>query len=94
MRRVECVAGLAALAVGAVCAGELARMPCNNPGSTVDLGVGLWAWPLPMDIDGDLDLVVVCPDKPYNGVYVFEKIGGAEDGHFYFLRNPRSANGR
>ena len=74
MRRVECVAGLAALAVGAVCAGELARMPCNNPGSTVDLGAGLWAWQLPMDIDGDgdLDLVVVCPDKPYNGVYVFE----------------------
>jgi hypothetical protein len=49
-------------------------MPCNNPGTTVDLGVGLWAWPLPMDFDGDgdLDLVVVCPDKPYNGAYFFE----------------------
>ena len=46
----------------------------NNPGLTVDLGVGLWAWPLPMDYDqdGDLDLVVACPDKPYNGLYFFE----------------------
>jgi hypothetical protein len=45
----------------------------NNPGLIVDLGVGLWAFPLPMDVDGDghLDLVVVCPDKPYNGTYVF-----------------------
>jgi hypothetical protein len=51
----------------------------NHPGLTVDLGVGLWAWPLPMDIDGDgdLDLVVNCPDKPHNGVYVFENAHGA-----------------
>src|SRR5688572_11272555 len=44
----------------------------------VDLGVGLWAWPLPMDFDGDgdLDLVVNCPDKPYNGTYVFENATG------------------
>ena len=52
----------------------LERLPYNNPGLVVDLGVGLWAWPLPMDFDGDgdLDLVVNCPDKPYNGIYVFE----------------------
>ncbi|MCB0632805.1 MAG: VCBS repeat-containing protein [Saprospiraceae bacterium] len=50
----------------------------NNPGLTVDLGVGLWAWPLPMDYDrdGDLDLVVACPDKPYNGIYFFENPDG------------------
>lgn len=48
---------------------ELTRLSYNNPGLTVDLGVGLWAWPLPMDFDGDgrLDLVVNCPDKPSNG---------------------------
>lgn len=53
---------------------RLERVQYNNPGLTVDLGVGLWAWPLPMDFDGDgdLDLVVNCPDKPYNGCYVFE----------------------
>jgi hypothetical protein len=56
----------------------LQRLKYNNPGLTVDLGVGLWAFPLPMDFDGDgdLDLVVNCPDKPYNGVYFFENITG------------------
>ena len=53
--------------------GGLERLKYNNPGLVVDLGVGLWAWPLPMDLDGDgnAELVVNCPDKPSNGVYVF-----------------------
>ncbi len=57
---------------------QLDRLAYNHPGLVVDLGVGLWAWPLPMDFDGDgdLDLVVNCPDKPSNGVYVFENPGG------------------
>ncbi len=61
-------------------AAELQRLPYNNPGLTVDLGVGLWAWPLPMDFDGDgdLDLVVSCPDKPYNGTYYFENPGNGK----------------
>src|SRR5215210_6380611 len=56
----------------------LDRLKYNHPGLVVDLGVGLWAWPLPMDVNGDgrLDLVVVCPDKPSNGTYVFENPGG------------------
>jgi hypothetical protein len=55
----------------------LERLKYNNPGLVVDLGVGLWAFPLPMDFNGDgkFDLVVDCPDKPYNGVYVFENPG-------------------
>jgi hypothetical protein len=55
----------------------LERLKYNHPGLVVDLGVGLWAWPLPMDFDGDgdLDLVVNCPDKPSNGVYLFENPG-------------------
>ncbi len=55
----------------------LERLKYNNPGLTVDLGVGLWAFPLPMDFNGDckLDLVVSSPDKPYNGTYVFENPG-------------------
>ncbi len=59
-------------------AAGLERIKYNHPGLVVDLGVGLWAWPLPMDWDedGDLDLVVVCTDKPYNGVYLFENPGG------------------
>ncbi len=62
------------LLVGASFPRLLERMPVNNPGATVELGVGLWAWPMPMDFDGDgdLDLVVACPDKPYNGVYFFQ----------------------
>ena len=53
---------------------DLQPLKYNNPGLEVDLAVGLWAWPLPMDYDqdGDIDLVVSCPDKPYNGVYLFE----------------------
>lgn len=55
----------------------LERLKYNNPGLAVDLGVGLWAFPLPMDFNGSgqFDLVVDCPDKPYNGVYVFERPG-------------------
>ena len=57
---------------------DLERLPYENPGLVVDLGVGLWAWPLPLDFDGDgdLDLVVNCPDKPSNGVYFFENATG------------------
>src|SRR3954470_12610926 len=57
---------------------ELTRLKYNNPGLVVDLAVGLWAFPLPMDFDGDgdLDLVVSCPDKPSNGLYVFENTTG------------------
>ncbi|MHC5538839.1 VCBS repeat-containing protein, partial [Singulisphaera rosea] len=65
-------------ATGQAGAEGLERLKYNNPGLVVDLGVGLWAWPMPMDFDrdGDLDLVVVCPDKPSNGTYVFENASG------------------
>jgi len=61
-------------------AAKLERLAYNHPGLAVDLGVGLWAWPLPMDADGDgdLDLAVNCPDKPSNGVYVFDNPGGKQ----------------
>ncbi len=60
--------------------GDLERIRYNNPGLTVDLGVGLWAWPLPMDYDGDgdLDLVVSSGGKPYEGTYFFENPGGGK----------------
>ena len=56
----------------------LERLPYNNPGLKVDLGVGLWAWPVPCDADGDgdFDLIVSCPDKPSNGVWLFENKTG------------------
>lgn len=71
------VAAAFLLITAAASAEQLERIPYNNPGLVVDLGVGLWAWPLPMDYDGDgdMDLVVSCPDKPYNGVYLFENPG-------------------
>ena len=71
---------LSSILCGSALAAESTLTPLkyNNPGLTVDLGVGLWAWPLPMDFDGDgdLDLVVNCPDKPYNGIYFFENASG------------------
>jgi hypothetical protein len=56
----------------------LVRLPYNHPGLIVDLGVGLWAWPIVCDADGDgdYDLIVSCPDKPSNGVWLFENITG------------------
>lgn len=60
-------------------AAGLQRLKYNNPGLIVDLGVGLWAWPVPCDADGDgdHDLIVVCPDVPYNGTYLFENASPA-----------------
>ena len=57
---------------------ELVQLKYNNPGLVVDLGVGLWAWPVPCDADGDgdFDLIVSCPDKPSNGVWLFENTTG------------------
>lgn len=59
-------------------ADELRRLSYNHPGLVVDLGVGLWAWPVPCDADGDgdFDLIVSCPDKPSNGVWLFENATG------------------
>ncbi len=59
-------------------ADELEPLRYNHPGLVVDLGVGLWAWPIPCDADGDgdYDLMVSCPDKPSNGVWLFENTTG------------------
>jgi hypothetical protein len=77
------ISGLIAMALPAVCVGvafaqTLEPLKYNNPGLVVDLGVGLWAWPVPWDADGDgdYDLLVSCPDKPYNGVWLFENVTG------------------
>ncbi|MGB2819352.1 MAG: VCBS repeat-containing protein [Phycisphaerae bacterium] len=71
-------AAVSLLAARSPVSADLERVQYNNPGLTVDLGVGLWAWPLPMDFDGDgdLDLIVSCPDVPYRGTYLFENPGG------------------
>jgi len=71
---------LLALLPGLLAAGDLTRIRYNNPGLTVDLGVGLWAWPLPMDYDGDgdLDLLVSSGGVPYEGTYFFENPGGGK----------------
>ncbi len=57
---------------------DFQKLPYNNPGLVVDLGVGLWAWPIPMDYDGDgdNDLLVSCRDKPSRGLYFFENTAG------------------
>ncbi len=62
----------------------LERLKYNNPGLVVDLGVGLWAWPVPCDADGDgdFDLIVSCPDKPYNGTYLFENPGDGKSNRY------------
>jgi hypothetical protein len=59
-------------------ASALTQLRYNHPGLAVDLGVGLWAWPVPCDADGDgdFDLIVSCPDKPSNGVWLFENANG------------------
>ncbi|HEX4950363.1 MAG TPA: VCBS repeat-containing protein [Blastocatellia bacterium] len=66
------------LLVSQAAAQGLQQLPYNHPGLVVDLGVGLWAWPIPCDADGDgdFDLIVSCPDKPSNGVWLFENATG------------------
>jgi hypothetical protein len=84
MRPTSPSAGLAVLACLAFAAPpsaraqELAPLRYNHPDLVVDLGVGLWAWPVPCDADGDgdFDLIVSCPDKPSNGVWLFENATG------------------
>jgi hypothetical protein len=76
-----CVACIVLLSDGTLTAQQpttLQRLPYNHPGLHVDLGVGLWAWPVPCDADGDgdYDLIVSCPDKPSNGVWLFENATG------------------
>lgn len=68
----------AQLAFGQANGGGLTQLRYNHPGLVVDLGVGLWAWPVPCDSDGDgdFDLIVSCPDKPSNGVWLFENTAG------------------
>ena len=61
---------------------NLVRIPYNNPElKSVDLGVGLWAWPFQVDNDNDggLDLLVNCPDKPFNGLWLFENTTGGKN---------------
>src|SRR6476469_10238478 len=84
MRLVSRVVGRVAAGCLGLAAGPSARaqglepLRYNNPGLIVDLGVGLWAWPVPCDADGDgdYDLIVSCPDKPSNGVWLFENATG------------------
>lgn len=78
MRPFGWVSLFAMLATLSVAGAALERVRYNHPGLTVDLGVGLWAWPVPMDADGDgdLDLLVSCPDKPFNGIWLFENASG------------------
>jgi predicted neuraminidase len=68
---------VALVAAAPASAAGLEPLPYNHPGLVVDLGVGLWAWPIPADADGDgdFDLLVSCPDKPSNGVWLFENPG-------------------
>ncbi len=68
----------------------------NNPGLVVDLGVGLWAWPVPCDADGDgdFDLIVSCPDKPSNGVWLFENATGDTAKNKFPVFKPGRSLGR
>lgn len=73
-------------------ADDLVPLEYNHPALVVDLGVGLWAWPVPCDADGDgdYDLIVSCPDKPYNGVWLFENTSGdTADDKFPVFAPPR-----
>ncbi|MGD9644394.1 MAG: FG-GAP repeat domain-containing protein [Pirellulales bacterium] len=95
-RQMHCVlpAWLALLLCAAHCtnAAELVPLKYNNPGLVVDLGVGLWAWPVPCDADGDgdFDLIVSCPDKPSNGIWLFENAtGDTADDKFPVFRPAR-----
>jgi hypothetical protein len=52
------------------------RITYGRPGVRGRLAVGLWAHPAPVDFDGDgnMDLIAGCPDRPYNGIYLFRNL--------------------
>lgn len=83
------------LALAALDAAASERLRYNNPGLVVDLGAGLWAWPAPLDYDGDglTDLLVVCPDKPFNGVWFFRNTS-RDPARPLFLPPERVGDGR
>jgi hypothetical protein len=86
------VAAFVATIAAPVPADELARLKYNDPDLVVDLGVGLWAWPVPCDADGDgdFDLIVSCPDKPFNGIWLFENpTGDTAKQKFPVFKPPR-----
>ena len=53
------------------------RLTYGRPNVRGRLGVGLYAHPgaLDMDGDGNLDLILTCPDRPYNGIFLAHNIG-------------------
>ena len=56
------------------------RITFGRAGARGRVAVGLQPKPaiLDADGDGDLDLVIACPDRPYNGTYLFTNIGSNE----------------
>jgi len=55
------------------------RVTFGRPGVRAPLAVGLWGHPAAFDFDGDakVDVIVSCPDRPFNGTYIFRNIGTA-----------------
>lgn len=53
------------------------RITFGRAGVRGRVAVGLQPRPAALDADGDgdLDLVITCPDRPYNGIYLFVNIG-------------------
>lgn len=96
MNRLLCIAGALAFASIAQAEEALERLRYNHPGLAVDLGVGLWAWPVPCDADGDgdFDLIVSCPDKPSNGIWLFENAtGDTKQNKFPIFKPARKLSG-
>ena len=79
MRTIFCLMLLAASAAAVYPAAPIMgeRMTYGRAGVRGRLAVGLWPHPVAFDYDGDgkMDLVVGCPDRPYNGTYLFRNIG-------------------
>jgi hypothetical protein len=75
---------------------KLQPLKYNNPGLTVDLGVGLWATAVPVarGNSGVNDLFIICAGKPKGGVFRFDNAYNRKGNEAIFKPSQRAGSAK